>query len=102
MWLKPGDLKCWRVSIECKINLHIAAAIKGRCVCDTSRRHPEQELGVEAFYVGSWGGLHRDAVLACLGHVRLKASADWRVGEPVQPPRPSIPNIRYAVVERLC
>ena len=83
----------------------LAGAIKERWVCEQAHRQLKEELGPDHFEGRSWKGPHRHALmsmiaLAFLQSLRLKqAKGGDRISGP--PPKPSLPAIRQAVIERL-
>ena len=67
----------------------LAAAIKGRWVCEQAHQQLKQELGLGHFEGRSWTGLHRHALMTCMAfaylqHLRLRTVRGR--GKKVQPP----------------
>ena len=83
----------------------LAGAIKARWVCEQAHQQLKEELGLDHFEGRSWKGLHRHALmsmiaLAILQSLRRKqAKGEKRISGP--PPKPSLPAIRQAIINRL-
>jgi SRSO17 transposase len=86
----------------------LVAVIKKRWACEQGHQVLKGELGLDHFEGRSWLGLHHHALLAMvafafLQHLRLREATRWPgAGESPGPPqRPTLPEVRRALVERL-
>ncbi|MFD2780810.1 IS701 family transposase [Novosphingobium pokkalii] len=91
----------------------LAGAIKARWVCEQAHQQLKEELGLDHFEGRSWKGLHRHALMSMIAltflqSLRLKQakacteqsrSGGKRISGP--PPKPSLPAIRQAILDRL-
>jgi SRSO17 transposase len=90
-WRSGGERKYYLSNLPADTPLRaLAAAIKGRWVCEQAHQQLKQELGLRHFEGRSWTGLHRHALMSCIAcaylqHFRLSAQRRTRRGENVDP-----------------
>jgi SRSO17 transposase len=78
-WRSGGERKYYLSNLPADTPLRtLAAAIKGRWVCEQAHQQLKQELGLGHFEGRSWTGLHRHALMSCIAcaflqHLRLAA-----------------------------
>ena len=88
-WRSTGERKYYLSNLGPETPLRsLAAAIKGRWVCEQAHQQLKQELGLGHFEGRSWTGLHRHALMTCMAfaylqHLRLRAVRGR--GKKVQP-----------------
>jgi SRSO17 transposase len=76
-WRSSGERKYYLSNLPPWTSLRaLAAAIKGRWVCEQAHQQLKQELGLGHFEGRSWTGLHRQALMTCIAfawlqHLRL-------------------------------
>jgi SRSO17 transposase len=86
-WRSSGERKYYLSNLPAGTPLRaLAAAIKGRWVCEQAHQQLKQELGLGHFEGRSWTGLHRHALMSCIAcaylqHLRLAAHRRTRRGE---------------------
>jgi SRSO17 transposase len=111
-WRSGGERKYYLSNLSANTTLRaLAAAIKGRWVCEQAHQQLKQELGLGRFEGRSWTGLHRHTLMSCitcayLQHLRLAAHRRTRRGKmwtplPGPSPSPSLPAVRRAILDRL-
>jgi SRSO17 transposase len=80
-WRRSGERKYYLSNLPHGASLRkLAATIKARWLCEQAHQQLKQELGLGAFEVRSWTGLHRHALMSCIAfaylqHTRLKQVA---------------------------
>ncbi len=88
-WRSTGERKYYLSNLRPDTPLRsLAAAIKGRWVCEQAHQQLKQELGLGHFEGRSWTGLHRHALMTCMAfaylqHLRLRTVRGR--GKKVQP-----------------
>src|SRR3954463_10920933 len=107
-WRDSGEKKYYLSSLPQRTSLRrLVAAVKARWSCEQVHQQLKQELGLGDFEGRSWTGLHRHALMTCIGfaylqHRRLKAAGrGQKVGRNGPPPQPSLPEIRRAIIAKL-
>jgi SRSO17 transposase len=76
-WRSGGERKYYLSNLPADTTLRaLAAAIKGRWICEQAHQQLKQELGLAHFEGRSWTGLHRHALMSCIAcaylqHLRL-------------------------------
>ena len=109
-WRSSGERKFYLSNQPPRTSLRtLAATIKARWVCEQAHQQLKQDLGLGAFEGRSWTGLHRHAVMACIAVClppapcgsKLSRFGGKKLTTSAPPPRPSLPEVRRAVVERL-
>lgn len=90
-WRSGGERKYYLSNLPADTPLRaLAAAIKGRWVCEQAHQQLKQELGLGHFEGRSWTGLHRHALMSCIAcaylqHLRLATHRRTRRGENADP-----------------
>ena len=90
-WRSSGERKYYLSNLPAETPLRaLAAAIKGRWVCEQAHQQLKQELGLGHFEGRSWTGLHRHALMSCIAcaylqHLRLATHRRTRRGENAGP-----------------
>ncbi len=85
VWRSSGERKYYLSNLPARITRRaLVAAIKARWVCEQAHQQLKEELGLDHFEVRSWTGLHRHALMTCLGLLTSSISASpgrpWRGG----------------------
>jgi SRSO17 transposase len=86
-WRSGGERKYYLSNLPADTPLRaLAAAIKGRWICEQAHQQLKQELGLGHFEGRSWTGLHRHVLMSCIAcaylqHLRLAAHRRTRRGE---------------------
>jgi len=99
-----GERKYYLANLPATTDLRsLAATIKARWICEQAHQQLKEELGLDHFEGRSWQGLHRHALMtmiayAFLQHRRLAAARREKKNHG-PPPQPTLPAVRYAILE---
>lgn len=69
-----GEQKYYLANLSAEVDLKtLAAAIKGRWVCEQAHQQLKEELGLDHFEGRSWHGLHRHALMTMIAYAYLQS-----------------------------
>lgn len=72
-WRSSGERKHYLSNLPPRTSRRaLAAAIKGRWVCEQAHQQLKGELGLDHFEGRSWTGLHRHALMTCIAYAYLQ------------------------------
>ncbi|CAO4172740.1 Putative transposase [Methylorubrum aminovorans] len=81
-WRSSGGRKYYLSNLPPRTALRaLAGTIKARWVCEQAQQQLKEELGLDHFEGRSWTGLHRHALMMCIGYAYLQ---HLRLAQPEQ------------------